>query len=427
MDRTPRSTKSRLAAMMFLQYFVQGSYLNIVSVYLRDALHFTDGQIGSFLAALAVGPILAPLVVGQLVDRITSTERVLAACHFLAGLCMLGLYTQTAYGPVLALGTVYSILYVPTMMLTNSLAFRHLANRDAEFPLVRVWGTLGFIVPAWMIEFYFLQGLEGEALNAARAVAFAVSGIGGLVMAAYCLTLPHTPPAPRAKGDFAPGIVLGLLKRRDFFVLTIVTFVIAGAHNFYFVWNGPLLKSVLGRVDAAGKVQSFATIGQIAEIAAMAVVAFSVLRLGFKRTMLIGLAAYALRCVALGFAGDPTMNEYAAIGLAGLGNALHGVCFGFFLAVAFMYVDKTSPSDVKGSMQTIYGTLIFGTGMVVGGWIAGRMGDVYKMGFVDNVQLYDWGGIWMTCAAAAGACFLVFALAFPRDQGNSAKNVASSS
>jgi len=113
--------------------------------------------------------------------------------------------------------------------------------------------------------------------------------------------------------------------------------------------------------------------------------------------------------------------------LAGLGNALHGVCFGFFLAVAFMYVDKTSPPDVKGSMQTIYGTLIFGTGMVVGGWIAGRLGDVYKMGLVDNVQLYDWAGIWMTCAAAAGACFLVFALAFPRDQGNSAKNVASSS
>lgn len=416
MLHTPRPIKIRLCLMMFLQYFVQGSYLNIVSVYLRDALHFSDGQIGNFLAALAVGPILAPLIIGQLVDRVTSTERVLAACHFLAGLCMLGLYTQTQYLNVLLLGTVYSILYIPTMMLTNSLAFRHLADRDAEFPLVRVWGTLGFIVPAWLIEFYFLQGLEGDALNRARGIAFAVSGFGGLLMAVYCLTLPHTPPAPKTKKDFAPGIVFGLLKRRDFLVLTLVTFVIAGAHNFYFVWNGPLLKSVLGRVDAAGKVQTFATIGQIAEIAAMAVVAFSVLRLGFKRTMLIGLAAYALRCIALAIAGDGEIDPYLAVGIAALGNALHGVCFGFFLAVAFMYVDKTSPPDVKGSMQTVYGTCIFGTGAVLGANLAGRLGDVYLLTNVGDVKTYDWNGIWLTCAAAAGLCFVVFAVAFPRDK-----------
>lgn len=413
--------------MMFLQYFVQGSYLNIVSVYLRDALHFDDGQIGNFLAALAVGPIFAPLIVGQLVDRLWSTERVLAGCHFIAGLLMLGLYAQTDYRPVLLLGTIYSVVYIPTMMLTNSLAFRHLADRDAEFPLVRVWGTIGFIVPAWFIEFYYLQGLAGDDLNRARGVAFTLSGIAGLIMAAYCLTLPHTPPDPSARKDYAPGVVFRLFARRDFFVLTIVTFVIAGAHNFYFVWNGPLLQAVLGRLDAAGKVQSFATIGQIAEIAVMAVVAISVLRLGFKRTMLIGLAAYALRCVALAVAGGTEIAPYAAVGLAALGNALHGVCFGFFLAVAFMYVDKTSPPDVKGSMQTVYGTLIFGLGAVVGANLAGRLGNVYLQSESGGVKVYDWNGIWMTCAAAAAACFVVFALAFPRDQGNSARNEASSS
>jgi nucleoside transporter len=414
MTRTPRPTKVRLCVMMFLQYFVQGSYLSIVSVYLRDALHFSDDQIGNFLAALAVGPILAPLVVGQLVDRVTSTERVLAACHFLAGLCMLGLYAQTDYGVVLGLGTLYSVLYVPTMMLTNTLAFRHLADRDAEFPLVRVWGTIGFIVPAWLIEFYFLNGLSGEALNRARGIAFAVSGCGSLLMAAYCLTLPHTPPSNEKKRDFAPAAVFRLLRRLDFLVLTLVTFVIAGAHNFYFVWNGPLVKNILVRLNAADKVQSFTTISQIAEIVVMAVVAISVRRLGFKGTMLIGLAAYSLRCVALALAGTPELNPYAALALAGFGNALHGVCFGFFLAVAFMYVDKTAPADVKGSMQTIYGTCIFGIGAVLGANLGGRLGNVFLVSDVDGVKTYEWYGIWLSCAAAAGLCFLAFALFFPR-------------
>lgn len=419
--------KLRLAAMMFLQYFVQGSYLNIVSNYLSDALGFSDTQKGSFLAALAVGPIFAPLVVGQLVDRFLPTERVLAGCHFLAGLLMLGLYTQREFWPVLLLGTFYSIVYIPTMMLTNSLAFRHLADRDREFPLVRVWGTIGFIVPAWFIDFYYLQGLAGDELNQARGVAFALSGLFGLLMAGYCLTLPNTPPQPSVRKDYAPGVVFRLFGRRDFLVLVLITLVIAGAHNFYFVWNPPLLTSVLNRADIVGKEQSFATIGQIAEIVVMAVVGASVLRLGYKRTMLIGIAAYALRCGALGLAGSGALSPAASVVLAGTGDALHGVCFGFFMAVAFMYVNNFSPPDVKGSMQTVYGTLIMGIGMVVGGSLAGKLGDVFNLSTDPKVKVYDWLGIWLSCAAAAVVCFVVFALAFPRDQGNSAKNDASSS
>lgn len=416
MPGTATSLKIRLGLMMFLQYFVQGSYLSIVAVYLRDALHFDDAQIGNFLAALALGPLVAPLVVGQLVDRLVPTERVLAACHFLSGLLMLVLYTQTEYWPVLALGTLYSVLYVPTMMLTNSLAFRHLADRDREFPLIRVWGTIGFIVPAWLIEFYFLNGLSGDVLNRSRGIAFVVSGIGGLVMAVYALTLPNTPPEKQTSGRFAPAVVLRLLRRRDFLVLTLVTFVIAGAHNFYFVWNGPLLKSVLGRIGAEDKVQTFATIGQVAEILVMMIVGTSVLRLGYKQTMSIGIASYALRCVALATAGDGTFGQIPSLVLAGVGNALHGVCFGFFLATAFLYVNNTSPPDVKGSMQTIYGTLIFGLGGVLGANFAGRLGQRYLLGEFDGTKIYDWHGIWTVCAVAAGLCLVVFVFGFPRDR-----------
>jgi nucleoside transporter len=419
MPSTPTSVKVRLALMMFLQYFVQGSYLSIVFAYLRQGLGFSESESGNFVAAIGVGPLLAPFVVGQLVDRMLPTERVLAGCHFLAGLLMIVLYLQTQYLPVLILGACYSILYVPTMMLTNTLAFRHLVDRDREFPRLRLWGTIGFIVPAWLIEFYFLSGFSGDELNRRRGIAFLVSGIAGVIMSAYCLTLPSTPPTPQSSGKFAPGVVLGLLRQRNFFVLTLVTFVIAGAHNFFFVWNVTCLQDVLGRIGWAGKVQSFATIAQIAEIVVMLIVGTSIVRLGYKWTMAIGMAAYALRCVALAVAGDGLLPPMPSMILAGFGNALHGVCFGFFLATAFMYVNNTSPPDVKGSMQTIYGTLIFGLGGVLGANLAGHLGKFYKLADTSGGPAYDWNGIWLWCAAAAAACLLVFIVAFPKTKPES--------
>ena len=125
---------TRLSVMMFLQYFVQGCYLPIAALYVEQALGFTDRQKGAFIAALAVGPILAPFVIGQLVDRAFSTERVMAFCHLVGGALMLALYLQTGFWPVIVLGTVYSIMYVPTMMLSNSLAFQHLRNSETYFP-----------------------------------------------------------------------------------------------------------------------------------------------------------------------------------------------------------------------------------------------------------------------------------------------------
>ena len=191
---------SRLSVMMFLQYFVQGAYLPIASVYVERTLGFSSMQVGLFSSALAVGPILAPFIVGQLVDRFFATERVMAICHMVGGILMLLLATQTQFWPVIILGTAYSILYVPTMMLTNSLAFQHLKDSEMEFPWIRLFGTLGYIVPAYIIEFWWLSGLTGAELDQARAIAFTLSGIAGIVMGLYCLSLPHTPPRAQAAG-----------------------------------------------------------------------------------------------------------------------------------------------------------------------------------------------------------------------------------
>lgn len=406
---TPLPIKLRLIIMMFLQYFVQGSYLPIISLYLQDSLGFGPKEIGTFAAALAIGPLLAPFILGQIVDRYVSAEHVLASCHAVAGALMLLIFYQHQYALVLVLGTIYSILYIPTLMLTNAVAFYHLKNRDREFPWVRLWGTIGFVVPAWFIELVLLRGLSGSALSQARGAALVCSAIAGLVMAAYCLTLPHTPPAKIAAARFAPAAVVRLLRRRDFLVLVIACFFIAMVHNFYFTWNSPFLKWFLrsGGIEGALE-QRLSSIGQISEVAVMAGLGLAIVRIGFKDVLSLGAIAYLLRCLI--FAGIPNFygDYWEAMALVCIGQALHGFCFGCFLAASFMYVDRICAPDARGSMQTFYGTFVFGMGMVAGGLFSAHIGEIYT---VEGE--HDWTAIWQAPAVIATLALAGFVVFFP--------------
>jgi len=407
----------RLCVMMFLQYFVQGCYLPIISVYLKDALGFDSTQIGAFGSALAVGPLLAPFVIGQLVDRHFSTEKVLSVCHACGGLLMLALYWQTNFWVVVVLGTLYSVLYVPSMMLTNSLAMHHLPNRDRQFPLVRLFGTIGFIVPAWLIEPVLLSGLEGDALNTGRGVALALSGGAGIVMAVYCLLLPHTPPQRREGAKLAPVAAMGLMRYRNFLVLVAITFFVALVHKFYFVWNGPFLTHVLrsGDIQTAWE-QRISSLGQISEIGVMAGLGLLIARIGFKWTMVIGAAAYTLRCLIFAGADALGADFSVTMTLACVGQVLHGFCFGCFLAAAFMYVDRYSPTDIRGSVQNLYGTLVIGLGFFAGGLVSGRIGTWCEIRDANGKVIdYHWTEMWLSCALLAAVCMVAFALLFPRD------------
>ncbi len=405
---------SRLSVMMFLQYFVQGCYLPIASVYVGDALGFTPMQVGLFSAALAVGPILAPFFVGQLVDRMFATQRVMAICHVIGGLLMLALYSQTRTWPVIVLGALYSILYVPTMMLSNSLAFNHLKNSDKEFPWVRLFGTLGFIIPAYVIEFWWLFGLQDGALDQARGAVFALSGIAGIVMGLYCLTLPHTPAQQHERRKYAPGVVVSMLRQRHFLVLVVVSFLIAIAHQFVVVWLSPFLRAILDTGGWGAYEQSISSVGQICELVVLATLGLMIKRLGFKRTMLLGAVAYLLRCLifSLVFSLDPPFAGKLA--LAALGQALHGVCFGCFMAVGYIYVDRIAPKDVRGSMQTLYGTFVLALGFFVGGFVSGWIGKCFTSS-VGGTEVQDWTGIWLSCAALCGVCVVLFAVFFPKE------------
>jgi nucleoside transporter len=440
---TATSLKVRLYVMMFLQYFVQGSYLPVITEYLRSGLDFTPAQIGYFSAAIAVGPLLAPFVIGQLVDRHFPTQHVLCVSHLLGGVVMLIIFGMSDYWPILILGAVYSTLYIPTMMLTNSLAFHHLKNREREFPLIRLWGTIGFVVPLWLVEIYFLSDLKGDALDYRRGIVLVFSGVSGLVMGLYSLTLPHTPPSKSDKKELAPGKVIRFLRHRNFLALVLVSLLVAVSHKYFFVWNSPFLKSILrlGDVEAAweGRISS---IGQIFEVVVMVFLGFSIKRYGFKWTMAAGAIAYLVRCLIFTGAVMIEGSFVVTMTLVCLGQALHGFCFGCFLAAAYMYVDRVSPIDVRGSMQTFYGTFVVGLGLffggMIGGWFGGlfetgpgeatlrdQLGIVGKSGLlpfyrkVEGVETQffaDWPGIWLAGAAISAVALLAFLLFFPNDK-----------
>lgn len=414
---------TRLSVMMFLQYFVQGCYLPIAALYVEQALGFEARHKGAFIAALAVGPILAPFVIGQLVDRAFSTERVMAFCHLVGGALMLALYFQTGFWPVIVLGTVYSIMYVPTMMLSNSLAFQHLGNSDMEFPWIRLFGTLGFIAPAFLIELVFLRGLTGAELAQARGISFALSGILGVVMALYCLTLPHTPPVADEKRKYAPGVVMNMLRQRNFLVIVLVTFLICIAHQYFFVFNSPFLRDILqsGGEETAREMQ-ISSIGQWCEIGVMAILGFVLVRIGYKWTLVLGATAYMLRCLLFSAVFGLDLSYDGRLALAYSGQALHGFCFGFFLAVGYMYVDRISPRDVRGSMQNVYGVFFVSIGFFVGGLVGGEVGALFTTE-AGGVTVRDWTGIWLSCAALCAVCVVILMVFFPRQrvEGESGK------
>ncbi len=353
------------------------------------------------------------------------------------------------------------------MMLTNSLAFHHLEDREREFPLVRLWGTIGFILPAWWTEMVFLNGLQGAELDQARGIVLAFAGLGGLVMGFYSFTLPHTPPSRSEKKDLRLRKVLGLLRQRSFLVLVLISLLVAIAHKHFFVWNSPFLKNVLRQVGIESAIEGrIASIGQVAEVLVMLVLGLALKRFGFKRTMLVGILAYLLRCLVFAYAitieggqADFAMEgwhvQFSANAPARLvfalilvGEALHGFCFACFLAAAYMFVDRVSSPDVRGSMQTFYGTLIIGAGFFLGGFVSGAIGELFetstdvmtlrhRIGIATEAGLIpftrmidgrettlvaDWPGIWLAGALISITALVGFALLFPRDRvvaGNS--------
>jgi len=386
----PALLRSRLSLMMFLQYAIWGAWLPILYPFLMGHRGFDLAQTGNCLAAGAVGAIFGPFIAGQLADRLFATEKLLVASHLVGAVIVWMLGTVETYESFLGLSFLYGFVYAPTIALTNSLAFAHIENRDRDFGPVRLWGTVGWIAAGIAVGQVLLrkhspEGATADALvaaqNAGRAFAFQLSAILGVVMAVYCLTLPHTPPAGRgqAKESMAWKEALKEIRLQPLVTLFLIAVPVSMIHQFYFVFTSDFVSGIQAKAQSAGA-DAFAsavnnvlgvgggglmTIGQMTEIGVLALMPILATTLSRKTLLAIGLVAYAARMALFAY--------FPELGPVLLGVALHGLCFGCFIFVAFMVVDERTTPDVRATAQNLFNLVIVGVGIIVGSWFAGSV------------------------------------------------------
>ena len=399
------STRVKLSALMFLQYFVWGAWSVTMGTWLGQTLGFSGEQIGLAFGTSALAAMISPLFVGMIADRLFATERLLAALHVIGGLLLFGASLQTRFGTFYVVLLAYALCYMPTLALSNSLSFRQMRDPGREFPPIRVLGTLGWIVAGLVIG---TLGLE------ATAVPMRLAAGGSVVLGLFCLVLPHTPPQSRkaaSLGDVLGLDALRLLRDPSFAVFVLGSFLVCIPLQFYYAFANPFLNE-LQLSNAAGKM----TLGQMSEVGFMLVMPFFFRRLGIKAMLLAGMAAWTTRYLFFAY-GNTQSLAWMLYG----GILLHGICYDFFFVTGQIYVDRRAPSDLRAAAQGLIAFVTLGVGMFIGSWASGKTVDAFVV-----PGGHDWTSIWLVPAAGAAAVLLLFALLFRTERVEShASDVAS--
>jgi len=339
--------RTRLSVMMFLEYFVWSAWGVSIGTYMAKSLTLDSAIQGWVFSTTAIGAMVAPLFVGFLADRFFSTERVLAVLHILGGaaLCVAGTCTKEQGSLFLAIMVFNGLCYMPTLALTNALAFRNIADSAKDFPIIRVFGTIGWIVAAVIV---------GVSLGEKLPYFFYLGGGVGILLGLYCLTLPHTPPKPAEAGnqDVFGLKALALLKEPSFAIFIVCAFLVCFTLSAYWVGANLFLTEI-----AAPAPTALQSLGQFSEIFFMAALPFFIRSLGFKRVLLVGILSWVARYLLFASLNFPLII---------VGLLLHGVAYDFFFVAAYIYVDKRAPKDLRASAQSFITFVMLGLGMFFG-------------------------------------------------------------
>jgi nucleoside transporter len=389
------STRVKLSTLMFLQYFVWGAWYVTMGTWLGETLHFSGEQIGLAFGTTALAAMISPFFVGMIADRLLATERILAALHVIGGGVLFVASTQTTFGRFYGVLLVYTLCYMPTLALSNSLSFRQMNDPGREFPPIRVLGTIGWIVAGLII---------GSLRLETTATPLRIAGVGSIALGLFCLMLPHTPPLEKSASKRATwsdiiGLdALKLLGERSFAVFVLGSFLICIPLQFYYAFANPFLNE-LNVSNAASKM----TLGQMSEIFFMLVMPWFFRRLGVKWMLLVGMAAWTARYMFFAY-GD----NAALVWMLYAGILLHGICYDFFFVTGQIYVDTKAPPDLRAAAQGFIAFVTLGIGMLIGSWASGRVVDAFRLANGGH----DWHGVWLVPAAAAALVLVLFALFF---------------
>jgi nucleoside transporter len=421
------NVRLKLFLMMVLEFFIWGAWYPLIFGYL-PSVGFTPAEQTWILSTFPVAAIIGMFFSNQFADRNFAAQRFLAVSHLIAGAAMITLVWTHSFWPFFLAMLVHCLLYVPTISITNSIAFTHMKDTQKEFGIVRMGGTVGWIMAAWPMTFILVDwdhvraaqtsgfvdwlgtvlasGLTGPALQTGTRWVFVVAGIASLVLAAFSLTLPHTPPKPVATGanKFAWLEALRLLAAPFILVLWIVTFIDSTVHNLFFNWTGSFLGTPVagGGVGIPGNwIMPVMSIGQVAEILTMLILGVTLKTLGWKTTMIIGILGHAARFAVFAF-----MPQYQGIII--LVNVLHGICYAFFFATVYIFVDEFFPKDARASAQGLFNLMIFGLGPLA----ANAVGPKLISETFSRDGVIDFKGLFLIPCVAAIAAAVVLALFF---------------
>jgi len=385
---------------MFLQYLIWGSWYVSMASYLSKTLQFSGEQIGLAYGAFAIGAMIAPFFVGLIADRYFASEKILAFLGIFGGLLLFLLPEMTTFGGFYPMLILYCCTYVPTLALGNSVSLHHLENPKRDFPLVKTLSAVGWIAAGLMLSFVF----HGEL----SAIQFYVAGTISILFGLFSLTLPHTPPMKTGK-DVSLGEILGLdalalLKKPSFAIFIACMFLICIPLYFYFV-NMNLYVTELGWTNSAAKM----SLAQVSDIIFLILLPILLSTLGYKKTIFIGILAWAARYFFLAGSVDAGNMQTTFIFTAIL---LHGVCYDFLFIAGQLYVDGEANERIRGAAQGLIAFILWGVGAFVGTNLAGISQAAYTLENAIGTIAHDWQGIWIYPAWGSVAVLVIFVVFF---------------
>jgi nucleoside transporter len=400
--------------MMFLEFFIWGSWFVTLGTFLGRNLQANGTETAAVFSTQSFGAIIAPFIIGLIADKYFNAERILGILHLIGAVLMSQMYYATDFEGFYPYVFGYMILFMPTLALVNSISFNQMKSAEKEFSTIRIWGTIGWIVAGLCISFLFQWDSSEAVSEGLLRNTFAVAGVSSLLLGVISFSLPKTPPTVFKGEKIALSSLLGLdalkmLKDKNFLIFFISSILICIPLAFYYQ-NANLFLNEIGMENSTGKM----TIGQVSEVFFLLLLPLFFSKFGFKRTILVGMIAWAVRYYLFAYGNTDELSYMLIFGIA-----LHGICYDFFFVSGQIYTDSKAGEKFKSAAQGLITLATYGVGMLIGFWVAGLITDAYKI----SEFKHDWEKIWVLASFIAALVTVLFFFTFNQKMENSERNM----